>query len=319
MKTLRSNVRKATGLSSFLLLFTVHLCFSALWEGADDFSSGISAANWTVFQTNHGQMTVQGTNGHASFIVTNSTTAEQNAYFFWNGTPTAAEDWTVDITGHNSAPFSSEGSSLLQLVVLDTESITNPPLDGYTVTIRQGAGLSGIGTVQWHTNGYPVRVAISNTNVLFGMRLVYHSAGKYIEAWYDPDASGVDWTWLDTISLTDFSPGMTTNSTFAVGILSDTSYGPITEGEIWADNFRITNAVIVPTSILALPQMMLNGQFRFNLLGSPGCSYTIQVSTNLQNWDSLTNLLVTNSITPFTDLVVTNFNRRFYRAVLIDP
>src|SRR5438876_569003 len=71
--------KKAIHLAALFLLLTASRSIGAAWQGSDDFSSGISPVNWTVQQTNQGQMSVVGTNGHVSFLVPNSTTNEQNA------------------------------------------------------------------------------------------------------------------------------------------------------------------------------------------------------------------------------------------------
>jgi hypothetical protein len=220
------------------LLLVLNQCIGAGWAGTDDFSSGISTTNWAVQQMSHGQMTVAGTNSHASFLVPISTTNEQNAYIIWHGTPTAAENWMVDILGRNSAPYSSGGGSALQLVVIDTASLSSV-LEGFVVT-RNNSPIYGsiFGTTQVSGSGYTGRTSVGSTVTNFGLRLVYHSASEQIEAWYDPSATGSGWTKLDTISLTDFSPSMTATNTFTFAIISDTYYGPISEGQIWADNFR---------------------------------------------------------------------------------
>ena len=106
-----------------MILWTVPPAHAASWEGIDDFSSGISPINWTIVSPNTGQMSVAGANGHASFLVPASSTASQSAYIAWPGTPSAAEDWAVEITGHNSAGYSLNGDSQLQLAVYHTTSI----------------------------------------------------------------------------------------------------------------------------------------------------------------------------------------------------
>jgi hypothetical protein len=57
------------------------------------------------------------------------------------------------------------------------------------------------------------------------------------------------------------------------------------------------------------------GSFQLTLSGIPGQSYIIQASTNLVNW---VNILTNTPPLTFMDLQATNYNNRFYRA-LIEP
>jgi len=281
--------------------------------GTDDFASGLSPSNWTIQPTNQGQMTIRGTNGHASFIVTNSTTTdEQNAFIAWRCTPTAGADWTVDITGHNSAPWSAAGSSQLQLAVLDTASL-NSTVIGYQISMRRD-NPSTFSTAQWQESQTIHRASVATSTVDFGLRLVYRSAIRQLEAWYASTASGSGWTRLDAISLTQFSSAMTASNTFTFAILADTYYGPISEGDLWAGNFRITNSATAPPTI-SLPARSPNAQFQMLVDGAAGQNYTVQMSTNIAsaNW---TSLFVTNApggAFLFTDPNATN-RQRFYRV-----
>jgi hypothetical protein len=227
---------KAIHLAAVFLLLITNRSIGSGWQGSDNFSSGIASSNWPIDKVSEGQMTVAGVNGHVSFLVPVSTTADQNGYIGWHGTPTAAEDWIVEITGHDSAGYSSGSSSQLQFAVVDTASLSST-VRGYRVSKRSAVD-SSFSAAQWIGSGYTTTANVSSTSVDFLLRLVYHSASQQIEAWYDPTASGQGWTRLDTISLANFSPSMTASSTFTFAIFANTSYGPISEGDIWADNFR---------------------------------------------------------------------------------
>lgn len=70
-------------------------------------------------------------------------------------------------------------------------------------------------------------------------------------------------------------------------------------------------------SVLTQPQFMPPSQFNFNVAGSVGVTYTVQVSTNLAsgNWSSLYTFQITNS-GPFTITDSSATNRsRFYRLL----
>jgi hypothetical protein len=70
-----------------------------------------------------------------------------------------------------------------------------------------------------------------------------------------------------------------------------------------------------PAPSITSPRQLSNGQFQFTLLGTPGCNYEIEVSTNLQSWDGLRVLSMTNSTCDFLD-ASGGMVRRFYRARL---
>jgi hypothetical protein len=59
-----------------------------------------------------------------------------------------------------------------------------------------------------------------------------------------------------------------------------------------------------------------SGNFALNVQGLFGRTVTLEVSTNLANWQTLTNLTSTNAVIYFEDWGVTNSGSRFYRAVV---
>lgn len=213
------------------------------WVGTDDFFSGIST-NWTVNQQRQGQMLAVGTNQHLSFIVGATTSNEQDASLFWNGTPVVSDDWTVDITAHNSASWwsSTSGASQLQLWVVNS---ANHAIQ-YRIAMAGGETQTDPSGYEFNTttnsaDGF--RQSVAATNSSFGLRLIHQGgvAGD-IEAWYDPTGSGVAWTVLDTMSMAAFWPGVAATNTFAFVIVCNTDYGPITEGQMWVNYFSLTNS-----------------------------------------------------------------------------
>src|SRR5207247_2302594 len=66
-------------------------------------------------------------------------------------------------------------------------------------------------------------------------------------------------------------------------------------------------------------QVLSNNGFGFQFSGVPGrTNYAIEVSTNLVNWTTLTNIQSTNLVIQFNVPVDTNFKQRFFRAVAVD-
>ncbi len=93
-------------------------------------------------------------------------------------------------------------------------------------------------------------------------------------------------------------------------------YGP------YPVSFPTTNVVLNITvypfgsSAMTRPQRFGSQQFGFNVVGTVGVSYTLQVSTNLAsaNWAPLYTFQLTNSPMPVTDFTATN-SPRFYRLL----
>ncbi len=85
-------------------------------------------------------------------------------------------------------------------------------------------------------------------------------------------------------------------------------------------NFSTTKSVsFVSSNTFQLELNLVTQPLQSNALRlqiSPGITGTIQVSTDLVNWQTLTNFVGTNPIINFHDAAATNFNQRFYRAVV---
>jgi hypothetical protein len=57
-----------------------------------------------------------------------------------------------------------------------------------------------------------------------------------------------------------------------------------------------------------------NGHVSLVLTNAPGDSYRLEASTNLNSWQSLANILTTNSTFTFIDSNAPSFPTRYYRA-----
>ena len=214
-------------------------CWAVAWEGTDNFTSGI-LTNWTVYQNASGTMIVTATNGHASFTTTPSSTSEQQAILLWKGTPSVLEDWTADVTGYNGANYSENGSSQLQLWVINMSTSKG---------IRVAMSRDAFGQIfNTKNESGTLRQSVTASNANFGLRLVYHASAQQIEAWYDSGGTGSNWSKLDTIDLTNFSPGMTSTDLFTVALIGDTYFAPVFEGQLFADNFHLTNSTPLITT-----------------------------------------------------------------------
>jgi hypothetical protein len=298
------------------LVTIIQPCSGQSWVGIDNFSNGLSMSNWEIFNDQDGgQMAAAGTNGHVSFIVPISTMNEQNTIIAWPGTPAVSNDWTSDISGHNSANWSNNGASQLQLWLFDASNT------GRAYRISMEGGSDQFNGYQFTTSANSVpRQSVLATNSNFGLRLVHRGgATGDIEAWYDPTGNGIAWTLLDKMSMVAFWPGVAASDTFLVAIISDTYYGPIAEGQIWADNFSITNSSIGSSS----PQASLAKTFGSTLAVQPtfanlfvGSNYQLQVATTLtgtfSNYGSALTATNINLVYP-QSFSVTNNNQLFFR------
>jgi hypothetical protein len=294
------------------------------WVGADDFtSSHASAGNWTFDQAINGQMTVAVANDHASFLETATTTNYQKARLIWKGTPSVTNDWTAQVVGHNQAGYSAWGPTALRLVAIDTAMVgntTNP--EAIWIEVDRGLDLANLTPVTPASN--------------FLLRLVYHSASGQTEGWLDSSGVGTDWTLLYSTNLALAAPQMTSNSTFSLGIAGRSYYGPITEGQLYAGDFSLTNGAFEPVSqdslrpqnaaarmaaVTAQPVVLMTnprltaGGLTFNLQITGIASGLIQASTNLTSWETLTTFTGTNTTINFRDPAAANSSLRFYRAV----
>jgi hypothetical protein len=110
----------------------------------------------------------------------------------------------------------------------------------------------------------------------------------------------------------------TTTVTLAVGTNTVKAYAVDLGG-----NYSTTSSV----SVLSSNTFKLQLNFTMNQpLTSTGLNFTlqissnlnghIQISTNLTSWATLTNFVGTNTTLNFRDSAATNYNRRFYRAVI---
>ena len=88
-------------------------------------------------------------------------------------------------------------------------------------------------------------------------------------------------------------------------------------------NVSTTNTVSVVSSNtfnlrlgFSSAQPMTSNGLQLSLGVSPGISGRVEVSTNMKDWTTLTSFVSTNATMPFRDSAATNYNRRFYRAVV---
>ncbi len=130
-----------------------------------------------------------------------------------------------------------------------------------------------------------------------GMAALATANGIYLSA-----RPGAPWTDISGNAI----PKLFTDLAWAGGDLYAATYG---EGVI-----RLGNAgspFLDPGS----PSLTVNG-LNLVLHGLIGPAYAIQASSDLINWQTITDIVCTSSSAYFSDPTARNFNKRFYRAVL---
>ena len=214
--------------------------------GVDDFSNGVDTTLWPVKKTHKGSMKVVGANGHASFLVAGKSQSEQTAYIVWNGRPRANADWTAEVRGHNEAAYSTKGGSNLRLIVADPRVLTARVGGVCGVELNRGdEGWRNPEFQHWVSPGPDepkVRVPVPLGTTDFMLRITYRASTQQFELSYDDTGEGTNWNMIGTTRLSEIMPKASATTEFIVGLVATTRLGPITEGEIWADDFRLETA-----------------------------------------------------------------------------
>ena len=123
-------------------------------------------------------------------------------------------------------------------------------------------------------------------------------------------------TWNQAVTTNSYTNWSTT-LTLAAGTNMVKAYAVDMGG-----NLSTTNSVsFVSSNNFELQLVLTNppvpgGSFNFQLQLSPVLNGHIQASTNLVDWVALTNFVGTNATINFRDATATNYNGRFYRAVV---
>ena len=112
-------------------------------------------------------------------------------------------------------------------------------------------------------------------------------------------------------------------ATLSGNIVTLSGYGTVTVTASQSGNNSYAPAANVTQPIVVSPPDntligfgFQNGSFQMAFYGMVGSNYTVNASSNLLNWQPFTNFILTDSPQYFSDPAATNFNRRFYRAMM---
>ncbi len=89
-------------------------------------------------------------------------------------------------------------------------------------------------------------------------------------------------------------------------------------GAVTSSNALLTVNLPLPVLLQSIAFLSVN-QLQLVWSGDTGSSYAIEASTNMMDWVTVTNQVNTNGTFGFTDLLTTNFTRRFYRTHWLSP
>jgi hypothetical protein len=234
-------------------------------------------------------------------------------------------DGTLYFTGGSLFAFTPDGANLWAGSADTSIELSSPSIgpDG-TIYVTTGEGrlcaFSPSGELKWqaHTNGLS-----RTTPAIDSAGTVYFLANSALFA-ISP-AGGVLWGYA---LLTDprgiFNQSYTSPTISPDGTIYVTSYNRLyafagTNGladspwPMYRQNPRHTGKIERPA--LKQPQKRADAGFEFQLYPNElGRTYTIESSTNLDTWTSLTSFVATTLPTPVVDLDASNSPARFYRA-----
>ena len=227
-----------------------------------------------------------------------------------------------DSNGNYAAVALADGTNIWNCNPNDS---ANTALAGYVLNNSQNTNIAVGQAIEQDFVALPVNAQISGRvrdnsgNPVVGVNLyasTFNGGNGYQSLNSQTDSNG------------NYSLGVATGAgswgvNFSYGDQNDLAHqGLVDLYEPYFVSFPPTNVVLNITvypygsSALTHPQRFGTQQFGFNVAGSIGVSYTLQVSTNLTsaNWSALYTFQLTNSPMPVTDFTATNAPR-FYRLL----
>jgi hypothetical protein len=237
---------------------------------------------------------------------------------------------------NSTYPVQMSARSLLEnsgLVLLETnctllESTTNCAFDnqsGGTVRVLGGASsfncpFNNSGTLDLEAGSLTISSNLFTLNPSSRCQFALGGSGVLTIPALNPNGvlrvtltNGYQVTNGTTFNLIDYSSH--------TGAFNQLQLPKLSPGLKWQVDYGATaltlRAVPAPAQ-LGAPKVLSNGAFQFTINGLPGNQYQIQVSTNLVDWVTVqTNNSFSGQAT-FTDVLATNFSKRFYRIVFLD-
>jgi len=157
-----------------------------------------------------------------------------------------------------------------------------------------------------------------------GLRLTFSAGNKTLTAWYDPDGNGEGYGWTALRSAQIDHPDsdweLADDSVIQVGVMASCDGFTVDSShEVWVDKVVVSGAFVPArptTPFLTIGRS--NGLPVLALSGDVGRQYWIEYVPEISggtSWQSLTSIILTNSVQTHLDVGIGNGRLRFYRAV----
>jgi hypothetical protein len=256
------------------------------------------------------------------------------------GTIRVGSDVTLALTGPNEGTVQVQGGATLDLVAGYSQSAGETALNDGTLrstnTVQlNGGALTGSGTLRADVENSAIITPAGGSLIIQGKLtqnpgamlslMVRESSSFGIDALVVEGPITLDGT-LRVKAGANYTPKYGENhillsGTAITGTFTNIFLPPLPADLNWKLDYQptsVTLKTVRSAGTVALDDGRLNsaGQFEFSFTGVANASYSLETSTNLIQWVSLTNFVHTGSPLLITDPGWTNFPRRFYRATV---
>ena len=272
------------------------------WAGANyGFALSAEDGGWG----NHGTLPI----GDMPLMLGGPQTAVQNP----NPTLSAVADimLTIGTTAISAGSFLWDHSfGLITFGTPTVESVqgVNRVMSGVHATdVATPAWMAVSVTVTSKVNFISFESGFNSTNPAQGMLTVYWNTNQI----------GVADERVDSVAMQTnvfFLPETVTDGVYSLSFRLDSFNG--TNSSIIVTNLTMGYSGPVNPLSLGIQSGSGGNSILFTLTGDAGYNYLVQASTNLNDWLPFALLPNTNGVVQFTDPDATNFNLRFYRAIL---